>query len=105
MKLIEVVIRPLSLEKVRTALQAFGVDEIGIEEILISPIGDKDSKEERASFYRGVQYLPEFLTRLKVEIIAADALVDKIVEMIRSIAGTERKRDCRIFVLPLYTVL
>jgi nitrogen regulatory protein PII len=49
--------------------------------------------------YRGAEYATDFIKKIKVEIIAADNLVAKAVKTIREIAGTERKEDCRIFVL------
>lgn len=105
MKLIEAVIRPLNLEAVEIALQEMGINEIGIEEIMVSQHISNSLKRGKALLYRGTEYIPDFIARMKVEIIAADGLVDKIVETIRKIAVTERKGDCRIFVLPLIEAL
>ena len=105
MKLIEAVIRPSNLEEVETALQEIGIEEIGVEEIRVTPLVNNSLKKGEALLYRGVEYVPDLMARMKVEIIAADGLVDKIVETIRKIAGTERKGDCRIFILPLIAAL
>ena len=105
MKLIEAVIRPLNLEEVETALKDMGVEEIGVEEIMVSRLASDSFKKGEALFYRGAEYVADFMTKMKVEIIAADDLVDKVVETIRKIAGTERKGDCRIFILPLIEAL
>lgn len=101
MKLIEAMIRPLKLEGVKTALQELGIDEIGVEEIMVSHLLRNGVSKGAESYYRGAEYVPDFMTKMKVEIIAADGLVEKIIETIRTIAGTERKGDCRIFILPL----
>jgi nitrogen regulatory protein PII len=45
------------------------------------------------------------MTNMKVEIIVEDGLVDKVVERIRTIARTDRKEECRIFILPLIEAL
>ena len=51
-------------------------------------------------FYRGAEYVTSFVEKVKLEIIAADDSVGKIVEIIGNIAKTERREDCRIFILP-----
>ena len=101
MKLIEAVIRPLNLEEVETALKQMGVEEIGVEEIMVRQLESNNFKKGEASYYRGAEYEPDFMTKMKVEIIAADGLVDKVVETIRKIARTDLKGDCRIYILPL----
>jgi len=101
MKLIEAVIRPLNLEEVETALKEMGVEEIGVEEIMVSRLASNGIKKGEALLYRGAEYVEDFMTKLKVEIIVADGLVDMVVETIRKIARTDQKGDCRIFILPL----
>jgi len=105
MKLIGAVIRPFNLEKVKNALQEMGIDEIGVEQIMVSQLVSSGFKKGEELLYRGAEYAPDFMTKMKVEIIAADDLVDKIVETLRKIAGTEQKGDCRIFILPLIEAL
>ena len=105
MKLIEAMIRLLNLEEVEIALQDMGIEEIGIEEIMVSQSVSNGLKKGKSLLYRGAEYIPDFIARMKIEIIAADGLVDKIVETIRKIAGPERKGDCRIFILPLIKAL
>ena len=101
MKLIEAVIRPLNLEEVETALKEMGVEEIGVEEIMVSRLASNGLTKGEALFYRGAEYVEDFMTKMKVEFIVADGLVDMVVETIRKIARTDQKGDCRIFVLPL----
>ena len=105
MKLIEAVIRPLNLEQVETALKEMGIEEIGVEEIMVSRLASNGLTKGEALFYRGVEYVANVTTKMKVEIIVVDGLVDKVVATIRKIAGTDRKEDCRIFVLPLIEAL
>jgi nitrogen regulatory protein PII len=101
MKLIEAVIKPDNMDDVKTAVQQLGVEEIGFEEIMVSqPLG-QDSKKRETMFYRGAEYVADFITKIKVEIVAADDLAGKVAETIIKIAATERKRDCRIYILPI----
>lgn len=101
MKLIEAVIKPLKMDEVKDALQQLGVEEIGIEEIMVS----QSFKKKEALFYRGAEYMADFIEKIKVEIIAADDLVEKVIETIIKIADSGQKKDCRIYVLPLIEAL
>jgi len=101
MKLIEAVIRPGNMDEVKTAVQKLGVEEIGVEEIMVSEPVSKDSKKRETTFYRGAEYVADFMAKIKVEVIVADDLVGKVAETIVRIAATERKGDCRIYILPI----
>lgn len=95
MKLIEAIIKPVKLEEVRSALQ-----NLGIEEFMESAVCCHGRRKGEAMVYRGVEYVANFVEKVKLEIIAADDSVGKIIEAIGTIAKTERREDCRIFVLP-----
>ncbi len=101
MKLIEAVIKPVNMDEVNTAVQQLGVEEIGFEEIMVSQPASQDSKKKETMFYRGAEYVADFITKIKVEIIAADDLAVKVAETITRIASTGRKGDCRIYILPI----
>ena len=94
MKLIETIIRPINLAEVKAAMQ-----KLGIEEIMESEIISHGSKKVKTMSYRGAEYAIDFIKKIKVDIIAADNLVAKVVKTIRDVAGTERKEDCRIYIL------
>jgi len=101
LKLIEAVIRPVNMDEVKTAVQKLGVEEISFEEIMVSQSVSEDSKKMEHKFYRGTEYVADFMTKIKIEIIAFDELVGKVVETITKIAATGRKGDCRIYILPV----
>jgi nitrogen regulatory protein P-II 1 len=48
--------------------------------------------------YRGAEYVVDFLPKVKIEVILADAAVDSVVEAIRKAAQTGRIGDGKIFV-------
>ena len=95
MKLIEAIIKPINLTEVKAAMQM-----LDIEEIMESEIISHGSNKAETMSYRGSEYATDFIKKIKVEIIAADNIVGKVVKTIRDIAGTGRKEDCRIFILP-----
>lgn len=95
MKLIETVINRLKLEEVRCAL-----DEIGVEDFMESDVTSHSHQKEQVMIFRGARFVANLARKVKLEIIAADDSVGKIVEAIGSIARTERKEDCRIAIRP-----
>jgi nitrogen regulatory protein PII len=105
MKLIKAIIRPLTLEKVKTALQDMGIDEIMVEETMVSQRVSNGFKKGETLFYRGAEYVADFMTKMDVEVIVADGLVDNVVATIRKIARMDQKGDCKICILPLIEAL
>ena len=95
MKQIETVIDRLKLEEVRSAL-----DEIGVEDLMESDVITHSHQKEQVMIFRGARFVANLVEKVKLEIIAADDSVGKIVEAIGSIARTGCKEDCRIAIRP-----
>ncbi len=95
MKMIEAIIKPVKLDEVKSALA-----KIGVEEFMESAIYCHGRQKGQAIVYRGAEYVANLVEKVKLEVIAADDSVGKIIEAIGNIAKTERREDCRIFVLP-----
>jgi nitrogen regulatory protein P-II 1 len=95
MKLIEANIKPVKLEEVKSALH-----QIGIEDIMEIALICHGSQKRQRLFYHGSEYVTSFVEKVKLEIIAADDSVGKIVAVIGNHAKTERMEDCRISILP-----
>lgn len=100
MKKIEAVIKPFKLDEVKDALNAIGVQGITVTEV--KGFGRQKGHTE---LYRGAEYVVDFLPKVKMEIIAADALVQKIISTIESTAKTGRIGDGKIFVTPVEEVI
>jgi nitrogen regulatory protein P-II 1 len=100
MKKIEAVIKPFKLDEVKDALNAIGVQGITVTEV--KGFGRQKGHTE---LYRGAEYVVDFLPKIKLEIIAADGLVPKIIETIETTAKTGRIGDGKIFVTPVEEVI
>ena len=100
MKKIEAVIKPFKLDEVKDALNAIGVQGITVTEV--KGFGRQKGHTE---LYRGAEYVVDFLPKVKLEIIAADSLVVKIIETIETTAKTGRIGDGKIFVTPVDEVI
>jgi len=99
-KKIEAVIKPFKLDEVKDALNAIGVQGITVTEV--KGFGRQKGHTE---LYRGAEYVVDFLPKVKLEIIAADNLVAKIIETIETTAKTGRIGDGKIFVTPVDEVI
>ncbi len=94
MNMVEAIIKPGKLGEVEDALQ-----EMGIEDFMESAI-ICHGRQKRPAMYRGDEYFVDAVAKVKLEIIADDDLVEKIIKVIGAVAKTEATEDCRIFVLP-----
>lgn len=98
MKLIEVVIKRVEINKVKTALQKIGVEGISIEEIVNNQFAMRNYKKGRSMFYRSAEYIADFIEKIKVDIVAADELAGKVIETVVKITDmgcilSERVRE------------
>jgi len=96
MKKIEAVIKPFKLEDVKSALAALGVQGLTISEV--KGFGRQKGHTE---IYRGSEYTVEFLPKIKIELVLADAQVVPVVEAIVQAAKTGKIGDGKIFVSPV----
>ena len=99
MKQIEAIIHQFKLQEVRNALT-----EMGIEEFMESAIMCHGRQKGQTMMFRGATFVANIVEKVKLEIIAADDSVGKIIEVIGSIAGTGRREDCRIAIRPYLEV-
>ena len=93
-KLIMAVIKPFKVDDVRESLTAAGIDGLTITEV--KGYGRQKGQTE---IYRGAEYAINFLPKVKVEVVVADEVVERAVEVIRAAAHTGKIGDGKIFVL------
>ena len=96
MKKIEAIIKPFKLEDVKEALS-----EIGVEGMTVSEVKGFGRQKGHTEIYRGTEYTVDFLPKLKLDIVVADAVVQQAIEAIAKSAKTGKIGDGKIFVLPV----
>ena len=96
MKKIEAIIKPFKLDEVKDALSEVGVQGMTVTEV--KGFGRTGGKKE---VYRGSAYVVDFLPKVKVEVVVADQMVGRVVEVIERAAKTGRIGDGKIFVTPV----
>ena len=93
MKKLEAIIKPFKLEEVKEALA-----ELGIEGMTVTEVKGFGRQKGHTEIYRGSEYTVDFLPKVKVEVILADALVERAIEAIIKAARTGKIGDGKIFV-------
>ena len=93
MKKIEAIIKPFKLEDVKSALTVLGIQ--GMTVIEVKGFGRQKGHTE---IYRGSEYTVDFLPKVKIEIVVADAQASAAVEAIAKAAKTGKIGDGKIFV-------
>ena len=96
MKKIEAIIKPFKLDDVKEALTGIGV--VGMTVTEVRGFGRQKGHTE---LYRGSEYAVDFLPKVKIEVVVADNLVDKVVSIIAGSAKTGSIGDGKVFVLPM----
>ena len=93
MKKIEAIIKPFKLEDVKSALTALEIQ--GMTVLEVKGFGRQKGHTE---IYRGSEYTVDFLPKVKIEIVVADAQVGSAVDAIAKAAKTGKIGDGKIFV-------
>ena len=93
MKKIEAIIKPFKLEEVKDSLA-----EIGIEGMTITEVKGFGRQKGHTEIYRGSEYTVDFLPKIKIELVVADAQIDAAVGAIIKSAKTGKIGDGKVFV-------
>lgn len=96
MKKIEAIIKPFKLEDVKEALAG-----LGVEGMTVSEVKGFGRQKGHTEIYRGSEYTVDFLPKLKLEIVLADAAVEGAVDAIVKAAKTGKIGDGKVFVSPI----
>jgi nitrogen regulatory protein P-II 1 len=93
MQKIEAVIQPSRLEDVKDALV-----EIGISGMTFSDVRGHGRQKGHAEHYRGREYSVDLLSKVKLELVVLDEMVESAVRAIVKAARTGQIGDGKIFV-------
>ena len=100
MKKIEAVIKPFKLDDVKEAL-----NELGVVGMTVTEVRGFGRQKGHTELYRGAEYVVDFLPKVRLEVVVADAQADAVVEAIAAAAQTGRIGDGKIFVSTIDSAL
>jgi nitrogen regulatory protein P-II 1 len=93
MKKIEAIVKPFKLEDVKEALSA-----LGVEGMTVSEVKGFGRQKGHTEIYRGSEYTVDFLPKIKIEVVLADAMVAPAMDAIIKAAKTGKIGDGKVFV-------
>ncbi|MFR9805726.1 P-II family nitrogen regulator [Pseudonocardia sp. RS010] len=100
MKLITAIVKPFVLEDVKGALE-----QIGVLGMTVSEVQGYGRQKGHTEVYRGAEYSVDFVPKVRVEVVADDALADKVVDAVVEAARTGKIGDGKVWVAPVDTVV
>jgi nitrogen regulatory protein P-II 2 len=96
MKLVTAIIKPFKLDEVRDALLA-----VGVRGMTVTEVKGYGRQKGHMEIYRGAEYAVSLLPKIRIEVAAPAADVDRVVEAIGTAAKTGQIGDGKIFVTPI----
>jgi nitrogen regulatory protein P-II 1 len=89
---VEAIIQVSKLDAVKDALH-----DVGVEGMTVFEARGHGRQKGHTEFYRGREYTVDLIPKVKLEIVVADAIVEKVVQAITTAARTGKIGDGKIF--------
>ena len=100
MKLITAIVKPFTLDDVKTSLE-----EAGVLGMTVSEIQGYGRQKGHTEVYRGAEYSVDFVPKVRIEGVVDDSIVDKVVDSIVRSARTGKIGDGKVWVTPVETIV
>lgn len=100
MKLITAIVKPFTLDDVKTTLE-----EAGVSGMTVSEVQGYGRQKGHTEVYRGAEYSVDFVPKVRIEVIVDDAVADKVVDSVVRAARTGKIGDGKVWVSPVETVV
>jgi nitrogen regulatory protein P-II 1 len=93
MKRVEIITRPYKLDEIKEALTGMGIQGMTVTDV--RGFGRQRGHKE---VYRGAEYQVDFVSKVKIEIVIDDEMLDQTLEVIQAAAKTGKIGDGKIFI-------
>ena len=100
MKLVTAIIKPFKLDDVKEALKA-----LDIQGMTVSEAQGFGRQRGHTEVYRGAEYTVDFVPKVRVEVLADDADVSRVVDAVVTAARTDKIGDGKVWVTPVENVV
>ena len=100
MKLITAIVKPFTLDDVKTSLE-----DAGVLGMTVSEIQGYGRQKGHTEVYRGAEYSVDFVPKVRIEVVVDDSIVDKVVDSSVRSARTGKIGDGKVWVSPVDTVV
>jgi len=96
MKLIVAIVKPFKVDDVKEALHG-----LGVQGLTVSEVQGYGRQRGHTEVYRGAEYTVDFVPKVRLEILADDDDVQRVVDGIMTAARTEKIGDGKVWVVPV----
>ncbi len=93
MKLVTAIVKPFKLDEVKEALK-----DAGVQGMTVSEVQGFGRQRGHTEVYRGAEYTIDFVPKVRIEILADDLEVDRIVDAVVAAARTDKIGDGKVWV-------
>lgn len=93
MKLITAIVKPFTLTDVKEALE-----QVGVQGMTVTETQGFGQQKGHTEVYRGAEYAVDFVPKVKIEVVVADAQLDEVIDTIVNTARTGKMGDGKIWV-------
>jgi nitrogen regulatory protein P-II 1 len=100
MKLITAIVKPFKVNDVRDALAA-----VGVRGLTVSDAQGYGRQGGHTEVYRGAEYQIDFVPKVRLEVLVADADAAVVVDALVAAAHTGKIGDGKVWVLPVEDVV
>ncbi|GLY54069.1 MULTISPECIES: P-II family nitrogen regulator [unclassified Lentzea] len=100
MKLVTAIIKPFTLDDVKSALE-----QLGVLGMTVSEVQGYGRQKGHTEVYRGAEYSVDFVPKIKIEVVIDDTAVEKVLEAVVEAARTGKIGDGKVWVTSVDTVV
>ena len=100
MMLVTAIVKPFALADVRAVFE-----QLDIAGMTVSEASGYGRQRGHTEVYRGAEYSVDFVPKVRVEVVADDALADKVVDAVVEAARTGKIGDGKVWVSPVDSVI
>ena len=100
MKLITAIVKPFTLDDVRSALE-----QLGVLGMTVSEVQGYGRQKGHTEVYRGAEYTVDFVPKVRIDVVVGDGDVDKLVAAIVEAARTGKIGDGKVWVTPVESLV
>ena len=100
MKLVKCIVQPHKLDDVKEAITALNIHGMTVSEV--KGFGRQKGHKE---VYRGAEYTVDFVPKVEIEVVVADAMVQQVIDVAIKAARSGKVGDGKIFVMNVEQVV
>jgi nitrogen regulatory protein P-II 1 len=100
MKLVTAIVKPFKIDEVKEALK-----DVGVQGMTVTESRGFGRQRGHTEVYRGAEYQIDFVPKVRIEVLADDAIVDRVIQAIIESARTGTIGDGKIWVTPADNVV